>query len=121
MRLQVVLGLQLLADALGQRLGSEVRTLAGVQLLDRHVAGGEDLGARDDSGRAVLVPNPDVFHAQVQVRIARLAGLLDVELVAEIGHIRGENAVAEETEDGRVLLLQPQLELGLVLVKIVEV
>src|SRR5262249_31065307 len=54
-------------------------------------------------------------------RIARLREVVEVELVAEIRRILGEHAVAEEAEDGRVLLLQPELELRLVFVQLVEV
>src|SRR2546429_468797 len=44
-----------LADALGERLGSQRGLVAlAAQLLDRHVARGEDLGARNDPRRPVL-------------------------------------------------------------------
>ena len=62
-----------LAEPLGERLGGERRLLAlAAELLDRHVARRVDLGARDHPGRAVLVPDPDVLHRQVEERVARL-------------------------------------------------
>ena len=111
-----------LADALRERLGGQHRLVAlAAQLLDRHVARGVDLGARDHPRRAVLVPHPDVLHLQVEERVARLRDVLEVELVAEVGRVLGQDAVAEEAEDRAVLLLQPQLGLGLELVELVEV
>ena len=57
----------------------------------------------------------------VEERVARLRDVLEVELVAEVRRVLRQHAVAEEAEDGRVLLLQPELELGLELVELVEV
>src|SRR4029079_6375405 len=65
-------------------------------------------------------PDPDVLHPHVEERIARLRRHLQVELVAEIRRVRGQDAVAEEAEDRRVLALERELELGLELVEIVE-
>ena len=113
---------QRLADPLGERLGGETRLVAlAAQLLDRHVARGVDLGARDDPRRPVLVPHPDVLHLGVEERVARLRHHLEVELVAEVGRVLGEDAVAEQREDRRVLPLQLELELRLELVQLVEV
>src|SRR4029450_4235568 len=81
---------------------------------------GVDLGARDDPRRPVLVPHPDVLHLHVEEGIARLRPRLEVELVAKVRRVRGQDAVAEEREDGRVLALQRELELRLELVEIVE-
>ena len=118
----VVVARERLADPLGERLGGERRLVAlAAQLLDRDVARGVDLGARDHPRRAVLVPDPDVLHLQVEERVARLRHVLEVELVAEVRRVLREHAVAEEAEDGRVLLLERELELGLVLVELVEV
>src|ERR1700751_4665454 len=62
-RLELVVGAERLADSLGQRFRGQAGLVAlAAQLLDRHVARGVDLGARDDPGRAVLVPDPDVLH-----------------------------------------------------------
>src|SRR5207244_2091411 len=106
---------------LGQRLRGELRLVAlAAQLLHRHVAGGVDLGPRDDPRGAVLVPDPDVLHLEVEERIARLGHVLEVELVAEVRRVLRQHAVAEEAEDGRVLLLEAKLELGLELVEIVQ-
>src|SRR5690348_4346645 len=71
-----------LADLLRKRFGGEDRlvTLAA-QLLDRHVARGVDLRTRDHPGGAVLVPDPDVLHLQMEERVVRLRHVLDVELV----------------------------------------
>src|SRR5581483_10890913 len=86
-----------LADALRQRLGREDRLVAlAAELLDRHVARGVDLGARDHPRRAILVPDPDVLHLQLEERVARLRDVLEVQLVAEVGRILGEDAVPEE-------------------------
>src|SRR5581483_10070084 len=119
-RLQVVVAAQRLADPLGERLGGERRLVAlAAQLLDRHVAGREDLGARDDPRRPVLVPDPDVLEVELEERQPagrRRRRLLDVELVAEIGRVLGQHAVPEQPEDRLVLLLQRELELCLVLV-----
>ena len=82
---------------------------------------GVDLGARDHPRRAVLVPDPDVLHPQMEERVARLRHVLEVELVAEVRRVLREHAVAEEAEDGRVLLLQPELGVGLEFVEFVEV
>src|SRR5437868_1109532 len=110
-----------LADLLGQRLGGELRLVAlAAQLLHRHVARGVDLGPRDDPRWAVLVPDPNVLHLQVEERIARLGHVLEVELVAEVRCVLRQHAVAEEAEDGRVLLLEAKLELGLELVELVQ-
>src|SRR5439155_10079514 len=114
-----------LADALGERLGRQLRLVAlAAQLLDGDVARGEDLGPRDDPRRPVLVPDPDVLELQLEEREpSRRArrSLLYVELVAEIRRVLGQHTEAEEREDGLVLLLQRKLELCLVLVEIVEV
>src|SRR3954466_1873202 len=116
----LVFGSERLADLLGKVLGRKCRLVAlAAQLLDRHVAGREDLRARDDPRRPVLVPDPDVLEVELEAR--RRAGrgrrrLLDFELVAEVRRVLREHAVAEETEDGLVLLLQRELELCLVLV-----
>src|SRR5207249_9939183 len=42
-------------------------------------------------------------------------------LVAEVRRVLRQDAEAEETEDRLVLLLEPELEVGLVVVEIVEV
>src|SRR5947209_10539046 len=55
----------------------------------------------------------DVLHLQVEERVARLRDVVQVELVAEVRRVLGQHAVAEEAEDGGVLLLQLQLEPGL--------
>src|SRR5207344_705313 len=74
----------------------------------------------DDPGRPVLVPDPDVLHPQVEERVVRLGELREVELVAEVGRVLGEDAIPEQAEDGRVLPLQPELELRLEFVELVE-
>src|SRR5206468_1424734 len=108
--------------ALGERLGRELGLVAlAAQLLDGDVARRVDLSPRDDPRRAVLVPDPDVLHLDVEERVARLRHDLEVELVAEVRRILREDAVAEETEDGGVLALQLELELCLELVELVEV
>ncbi len=82
----------------GEGVRGQLRIVVlAAQLLDRDVARGVDLGARDDPRRAVLVPDPDVLHLHVEERIARLGRDLQVELVAEIGRVRRQDAVAEET------------------------
>src|SRR5206468_2130563 len=105
--------------ALRVRLGRIVAD--GPELLHRHVARGPDLGARDDPGGPVLVPDPDVLHLQMEERIVRLRDLSEIELVAEVRGVLSENAVPEEAEDGGVFLLQLELELGLELVELVEI
>src|SRR5205823_12789805 len=79
------------------------------------------LGARDDPGRPVLVPDPDVLHLQVEEGVRGLRDLRQIELVAEVGRVLREHAVAEQAEDGGVLLLEAKLELRLELVELVEV
>ena len=119
--LGLVVGAERLADPLGQRFRGQAGLVAlAAQLLDGHVARGVDLGARDDAGRAVLVPDPDVLHLQLEERVARLRHVLQVELVAEVRRVLGQHAVAEEREDRGVLLLQRELELCLELVELVE-
>src|SRR5947207_5750756 len=121
-RASIVVGAERLADLLGERLGGEARLLAvAAELLDGHVARRPRLGARDDARRAVLVPNPDVLHLQVEERVRRLRHLRQLELVAEVRRVLREDAIAEEAEDGLVLLLEAELELGLELVELVEV
>ena len=56
----------------------------------------------------------------MEERIARLRRVAEVELVAEIGRVLGQDAVAEQPEDRRVLPLQAELELGLELVELVD-
>src|SRR6266576_1526858 len=120
--LEVVVRGQRLADLLGQRFCGKTRLVAlGPELLHGDVARGPDLGARNDPCGSVLVPDPDVIHLQVEERIVRLRDLREIELVAEVRGVLGEDAVAEEADDGGVLLLQLQLELGLELVELVEV
>src|SRR5947208_210160 len=64
---RVVVGRERFPDPLGERLGGQLRILAlGPELLHRDVARGVDLGPGDDPGRAVLVPDPDVLHLQVE-------------------------------------------------------
>src|SRR5207253_10529004 len=87
-RLEVVVRGERLADALGEGLGRQRRLVAvAAQLLDGHVARGVDLGARDDPGRAVLVPDPDVLHLELEERVALLRDVLQVELVAEVRRV----------------------------------
>src|SRR6266545_2928854 len=118
----VVVSGERLADPLGQRLRRQAWLLAlAAQLLDRDVRRGVDLGPRDDPRRSVLVPHPDVFHLEVEERVARLRDVVEVELVAEVGRVLRQHAEAEEAEDGRVLPLESELELGLVFVQLVEV
>ena len=57
----------------------------------------------------------------MEERVARLRERLDVELVAEVGRVLREDAVAEEREDGGVLALERELELRLEVVEVVEV
>ena len=55
----LVVARELLADALGERLGGQARLLAlAAQLLDRDVAGGVDLRARDDPAWGGSCPRP---------------------------------------------------------------
>ena len=56
----------------------------------------------------------------MEERIARLWHDLEVEPVAEVRRVLGEDAVAKEAEDRRVLALQLELELGLEFVELVE-
>src|SRR5439155_7417220 len=72
----------------------------------------------------VLVPDPDVLELELEERKpARGARrrLLNVEPVTEVRRVLRQHAEAEKREDGLVLLLQRELELGLVLVEIVQV
>ena len=65
----LVFGAERLADALGERLGGQLRLVAlAAQLLDRDVARREDLGPRDDPRRPVLVPDPDVLELELEKR-----------------------------------------------------
>src|SRR4051794_33232473 len=108
-----VFGAERLADALGEILGREGRLVAlAAQLLDRHIAGREDLRAGDDPRRPVLVPDPDVLEVELEERErARRGrgGLMHLELVAEVRRVLREHAVAEEPKDGLILLLQREL------------
>src|SRR5438105_7248589 len=100
-KLQVVVGAKALADLFGERLRGQTLLLAlGPQLLDGDVARRPGLGARNDAGRTVLVPDPDVLHLQVEERVRRLRHLGQLEPVAQVGGVLGEDAVAEHTEDG---------------------
>src|SRR2546421_1804852 len=118
----VLVGREGLADLLRQRFGGEARLLTlGAQLLDRDVARGPGFGPRDDACRPVLVPDPDVLHLQMEERVRGLRDLGQLELVAEIRRVLRQDAVAKQAEDGGVLLLEAQLELGLELVELVEV
>src|SRR5207247_2502732 len=63
----------------------------------------------------------DVFHSEVEERVARLGEDAELVPVAEVGRVLRDDAVAEEAEDIRVLLLQPELELRLVFVQLIEV
>src|SRR5207248_607646 len=120
--LRVVVGAERLADPLCERLSGQLGLLAfPTQLLDRDVARGVHLGARDDPSGAILVPDPDVFHLQVEEGIAGLGMRLEIESVAEVGRVLREHAVAKQWKDRRVLLLQLELELRLELVELVEV
>ncbi len=100
-----------------RRLGA----VLGLELLDRDVLRRVDVGLRDDPRRTVLVPHPDVLHREMDQRVRRLVIDLQVELVAEVRRLLREHAVPEEPEDGRVLALETQLELGVELLEIVDV
>src|SRR5215210_5503488 len=118
---RVVVRLEPLAQPLRECLCGQLRIVVlAAQLLDGDVARRVDLGPRDDARGPVLVPHPDVLHLDVEERVARLRRRLQVELVAQIGRVRGEDAVAEDGEDGRVLALQRERQLRLELVEIVE-
>src|SRR5262245_30911869 len=120
--LEVVLAGERFADSLCERLGGQLRAAAlSAELLDRDVAGRVDLGPRDQPRRAVLVPDPDVLHLQVVEGIAGLRRVIEVELVAEIGRVLGQHAEPEQFEDVGVFALQPELELRLELVELVDV
>src|SRR3990172_2915652 len=107
-----VVGAERLPELLRQGLRREGRRVSlPAELLDRHVARRVDVGARDDARRAILVPDPHVFHRQVEERIARVVVRLQIGVVAEVRRVLRDNAVAKEAEDGRVLLLEPELEL----------
>src|SRR5262245_29230349 len=111
-----------LAELLGERLRRETGHLAlAAELFDGHVARGVDLGARNDARGPVLVPDPHVLHDQVEERVALLQQLLQLQLVAQIRGVLRDDAVAKQPEDGCVLLLEAQLELGLELIELVEV
>src|SRR5262245_33948839 len=105
------------------RRSSLFRDLRGVALEDLHghVLGRVDLDPRDDPGGAVLVPDPHVLHRDVEERVGRLRHEVPLELVAQVRRLLREHAVAEEREDVGVLALQPQLELGVVLLELVGV
>src|SRR5262245_13938945 len=120
--LEVVLAGERFADSLCERLGGQLRAAAlSAELLDRDVAGRVDLGPRDQPRRAVLVPDPDVLHLQVVEGIAGLRRVIEVQLVAEIGRVLGQHAEPEQLEDVGVFALQPELELRLELVELVDV
>src|SRR5205814_138995 len=96
-RLGFFVGGERLAEPLGERLRRQLRLVAfGTKLLDRNVARRVDLRAGNDPRRPVLVPDPDVLHLDLEERIARLGRVLEVELVAEVGRVLGQNAVPEE-------------------------
>src|SRR5688572_20606863 len=112
--LELVVRTERLADPLGQRLRSQLRLLAlAAELLDRDVARRVDLRARDHPAGPVLVPDPDVLHLQVVEGVARLRRVIEVELVAEVRRVLRQHAESEQAEDRGVLLLEPELELGL--------
>ena len=69
----------------------------------------------------VLVPDPDVLHRDVDHRVRRLVLDLEIELVAEVGRLLREHAVAEQPVDVRVLLLEPELQLGVVFLELVDI
>src|SRR5436190_8894609 len=120
--LGVVVGGERFADPLGERLRRQMRSVAlAAQLLDGDVRRGEDLRPRQHPRRAVLVPDPHVLHGHAEERVVLARHELEVVLVAEIGRVLRQDAVTEEAEDGGVLLLDPELELRLVLVQLVEV
>src|SRR5262249_51693960 len=108
-------------EALRELLGGERRLLAlTAELLHRHVPGRPELDLLDHAGRAALFPHPDVLHLHLRERVRWLGQVLEGELVAEIGAVLGEHAVAEQRIDRAVLPLQPQLELGLEFVELVD-
>src|SRR5690348_3990806 len=57
----------------------------------------------------------------MEERVVRLRDLREIEAVAEVRRVLRQDAVAEEPEDRRVLLLEAELELCLELVELVEV
>ena len=108
-------------EARGERLGGEPRLVVlAPELLHRDVARGVDLGARDDPRRAGSCPTPRRPPSARGRTGSWPAAHLEVELVAEVGRVLGQHAVAEEREDGGVLALELELELGLELVELVE-
>src|SRR5262249_31937051 len=60
-------------------------------------------------------------HLHLEEGVRRLGDVLEVELVAQVRPVLREHAVAEERVDGAVLPLESQLELGLVVVQLVDV
>src|SRR5215207_3716407 len=69
----VVFAAEGLAEALGPRVGRQLRLLPlTAQLLHRDVARCVNLCARYHPGPTVLVPVPDVLQPQVEERVARL-------------------------------------------------
>src|SRR4051794_24133464 len=76
---EIVVRGQRVADLLGERLRGQSGLFAlAAELLDRDVARGPDLGARDDARGPVLVPHPHVFHPEMEERVAGLGNLLQV-------------------------------------------
>jgi hypothetical protein len=57
----------------------------------------------------------------MEERVTGLRNILEIELVAEVRGVLRQHAVAEQSEDCRVLLLERELELGLELVELVDV
>src|SRR5438552_5930622 len=120
--LEIVVFVQAVAQPLGELVCGELGLVAlALQLLDGHVGRGVDLDPRDHPTGPVLVPHPDVLHLHVEEGIRRLWHVLEVELVAEVCRVLRQNAEAEERIDRAVLLLEPELQLRLEVVELVEV
>src|SRR5438093_9619609 len=120
--LEIVVFVQAVAQPLGELVCGELGLVAlALQLLDGHVGRGVHLDPRDHPPRPVLVPDPDVLHLHVEERIRRLRHVLEVELVAEVGRVLRQDAEAEQRIDRAVLLLEPELQFGFVVVELVEV
>src|SRR5581483_8768573 len=84
------------------------------ELLDVDVLERDDPHRGHEPGRAVHIPHPGIAQLDLEVGAALLVASLHLDLVGQIETPLGLDHVAEHGEDGAVLLVQLELDLGFV-------
>src|SRR5690606_20510131 len=79
-----------------------------------------DMRPRNDARGPIAIPHPHVTHFQLEQQIRGVRNAVNFQLIAQIGRLVGDDAIAENRKDVCVLLLEPQLKLCVVLVQVLS-